>query len=102
MPIYEYQCEKCGEHLEVSQKISDGPLKSCPKCEGTLKKLISLSSFRLKGQGWYVTDYKKKPVEPSSSSSGTSVTPTTPKKEEKKSPPASEPKAKSSSGDKKP
>lgn len=59
MPIYEYQCEKCQEILEVSQKMADAPLSKCPKCQGELKKLISRTSFQLKGGGWYQTDYKK-------------------------------------------
>jgi putative FmdB family regulatory protein len=69
MPIYEYQCEKCQETLEISQKISEGPLTTCPKCGGDLRKLISRTSFQLKGGGWYQTDYKKKPSEPAASGS---------------------------------
>lgn len=59
MPIYEYECQKCGSHLEVIQKITDSPLKSCQNkdCKGKLHRLISNSSFILKGSGWYVTDY---------------------------------------------
>ena len=60
MPIYEYLCEKCGHAFDVMQKITDKPLNKCPKCEGKLKKLISQSSFILKGSGWYVTDYTRK------------------------------------------
>jgi len=59
MPIYEYQCEKCGSHFEVIQKFSDKPLKFCSTCKGRLTKLISQTSFQLKGSGWYVTDYAK-------------------------------------------
>lgn len=59
MAIYEYLCERCGE-FEVSQKITDKPLKRCPTCDGEVKKLISLSSFHLKGSGWYLTDYSRK------------------------------------------
>ena len=59
MPIYEYQCEKCGSHFEVIQKFSDKPLKFCSNCKGRLTKLISQTSFQLKGSGWYVTDYAK-------------------------------------------
>ena len=72
MPIYEYRCEKCGSHFEVIQKFSDKPLKFCSNCKGRLTKLISQTSFQLKGSGWYVTDYAKsgkttsKPDEPSS------------------------------------
>ena len=57
MPIYEYRCEKCDSHFEVIQKFSDKPLKFCSKCKGRLAKLISQTSFQLKGSGWYVTDY---------------------------------------------
>ncbi len=60
MPIYEYECEKCGRHYEVWQKITDPPLTTCEACKGKLHKLISQSSFILKGSGWYVTDYARK------------------------------------------
>src|SRR5580765_1469189 len=60
MPIYEYACPKCGE-FEVTQRITDDPLKKCPTCKSTkIKKLISNTSFHLKGTGWYVTDYARK------------------------------------------
>jgi putative FmdB family regulatory protein len=59
MPIYEYQCGACGHTLETLQKISDSPLTRCPECgEDALKKLISAPAFRLKGSGWYETDFK--------------------------------------------
>ena len=59
MPIYEYQCQACGHQLEVLQKVSDSPLKKCPECgKPKLHKLISAPSFRLKGGGWYETDFK--------------------------------------------
>ena len=59
MPIYEYRCDNCGHELESIQKVSDDPLKTCPVCEqGTLRKKISASGFRLKGGGWYETDFK--------------------------------------------
>ena len=60
MPIYEYQCEQCGEVEEALQKISDKPLTKCKNCSGKLHKLISQSAFHLKGTGWYVTDYAGK------------------------------------------
>ncbi len=60
MPIYEYQCKKCGHHTEVLQKFSDPPLSKCEICDGDMKKLISHSAFHLKGTGWYVTDYASK------------------------------------------
>ena len=59
MPIYEYGCKKCGHQLEVLQKMSDEPLKFCPECgEEELAKMISAVGFRLKGGGWYETDFK--------------------------------------------
>jgi len=57
MPIYEYECTECGEKCEVIQKFKDKPLKTCPECGGRMHKLISHSTFILKGSGWYVTDY---------------------------------------------
>ena len=57
MPIYEYMCEKCGDHIEVMQKVTDEPLKRCTKCRGKLEKMYSRTSFQLKGSGWYKTDY---------------------------------------------
>ena len=57
MPIYKYSCEKCGSHVEVIQKVSDPPLKRCEKCRGKLAKVVSRTSFQLKGSGWYATDY---------------------------------------------
>jgi putative FmdB family regulatory protein len=59
MPIYEYQCQACSHDIEVIQKISDPPLVECPSCgESALKKKISAAAFRLKGGGWYETDFK--------------------------------------------
>ncbi len=57
MPIYEYVCEKCNNQLEIIQKITEASLSTCPDCDGALKKMISNTSFVLKGTGWYVTDY---------------------------------------------
>ena len=59
MPIYEYRCESCGHELDALQKLSDDPLEDCPDCQGpSLRRLISAPSFRLKGDGWYETDFK--------------------------------------------
>jgi len=81
MPIYEYQCRKCGKKFEVFQGIADGEAKTCRFCDGSVDKLISLSSFQLKGSGWYVTDYSGKKPSPgeaprseSSSSTGETAT----------------------------
>ena len=59
MPIYEYECQKCGT-FEMTQRITDEPLAKCPTCKGKVKKLISNTSFQLKGTGWYITDYARK------------------------------------------
>ena len=59
MPIYEYQCTNCGHEFETLQKISEDPLKECPECEtASLRKKVSAAGFRLKGGGWYETDFK--------------------------------------------
>ena len=59
MPIYEYRCGECGHELDALQKLSDEPLKDCPECEQpALKRLMSAPAFRLKGGGWYETDFK--------------------------------------------
>lgn len=78
MPIYEYECIQCGKIEEMLQKISDKPLRKCKHCSGRLNKMVSHSSFHLKGTGWYVTDYANK----SKSSEKTEVTTSekTPKK----------------------
>jgi putative FmdB family regulatory protein len=60
MPIYEYECTKCGQIKEAFQRFSDKPLSKCSHCSGKLQRLISHSSFHLKGSGWYVTDYANK------------------------------------------
>ena len=57
MPIYEYECTACGRVEEALQKVTDAPLETCKHCKGQLHKLVSQSSFHLKGSGWYVTDY---------------------------------------------
>ncbi len=69
MPIYEYECTKCGNRSEVLQKFSDKPISKCDVCNGKMKKLISHSAFHLKGTGWYVTDYASKSTSPNSAPS---------------------------------
>jgi len=69
MPIYEYNCKKCGQTIEVIQKFSDPVLKKHQGCGGALTKLISASGFQFKGTGWYVTDYARKGKAGSDSSS---------------------------------
>jgi len=73
MPIYEYRCTKCGNETEVLQRVSDRPKRKCGKCSGRLEKLISRTSFQLKGGGWYAEGYsnsskKKAPAKTESSS----------------------------------
>lgn len=60
MPIYEYECTKCGCQTEVWQRITDRAVTKCEHCKGKMRRLISQSSFHLKGTGWYVTDYASK------------------------------------------
>lgn len=70
MPIYEYRCDKCGT-FEVTQRITEKPLGKCPTCKSKVKKLISNTSFQLKGTGWYITDYARKATDkPSTNGSG--------------------------------
>lgn len=57
MPVYEYECPQCEKVHEVQQKMTDAPLATCPECGGEVKKLISVSSFQLKGGGWYADGY---------------------------------------------
>ena len=83
MPLYEYECTKCGRVEGAFQRFSDKPLSKCRHCSGKLQKLISQSAFHLKGSGWYVTDYankskssssKPQKAESASSESGASST----------------------------
>ena len=57
MPVYEYECPECQSVIEVQQKIADPPLSACPECQGPVRKLMSMSSFQLKGGGWYADGY---------------------------------------------
>ena len=79
MPIYEYKCTECGHEMEKLQKLSDEPLVDCPECgKPGLKKMISAAGFRLKGGGWYETDFKtgsKKNVVDSNTKSTTEAAP---------------------------
>ena len=92
MPIYEYNCQQCGT-FEITQRISEAPLKKCPTCGATVSKLISLSAFHLKGSGWYATDYAGngssphkaddgKPASSEAKDSGTSSTSSSPSTKE--------------------
>ena len=65
MPIYEYRCSACGHQQEFLQKVSDAPLKDCPKCgKPELAKMLTAAGFQLKGSGWYATDFKSKGTTP--------------------------------------
>jgi putative FmdB family regulatory protein len=70
MPLYEYQCKKCGHIFEKIVKFSDKPIKKCPECGGSVEQTISAPAVQFKGSGWYVTDYAKKSQSSSSSSDG--------------------------------
>ena len=62
MPVYEYECQSCRKLIEIWQNLSDDPATSCPACKGPLKKIISMSSFQLKGGGWYADGYSSTPA----------------------------------------
>ena len=70
MPLYEYQCEKCGHRFEKIQKFSDRMVKKCPECGGRVEQMISAPAVQFKGSGWYVTDYPKKSDTGASSDGG--------------------------------
>ncbi|HKJ64989.1 MAG TPA: zinc ribbon domain-containing protein [Desulfopila sp.] len=57
MPVYEYECKECDKIFEMQQRITDDPLQRCPNCQGEVKKIISMTSFQLKGGGWYADGY---------------------------------------------
>ena len=65
MPLYEYECKKCGHRFEKIQKFSDKMVKKCPECGGQVEQMISAPAVQFKGSGWYVTDYPKKDSSPS-------------------------------------
>ena len=68
MPLYEYQCQKCGHRFERIQRFSDPLVKKCPECGGKVEQLLSAPAVQFKGSGWYVTDYAKKSAGSSSKS----------------------------------
>jgi putative FmdB family regulatory protein len=70
MPLYEYQCKKCGHRFEKIQKFSDPKVKKCPECRGPVEQVISAPAVQFKGSGWYVTDYAKKVSASANSDSG--------------------------------
>lgn len=81
MPIYEYECESCDKRFELIQKFSDKPVKKCPKCGGTVHKILSAPALVFKGTGWYVTDYaspeRKRAQKADGNGNGTSSTSST-------------------------
>jgi putative FmdB family regulatory protein len=81
MPLYEYQCTKCGHRFEKIQKFSDKRIKKCPECGGPVEQVISAPAVQFKGSGWYVTDYARKSHAPAGDSGGKE--PKEAKKEEK-------------------
>jgi putative FmdB family regulatory protein len=83
MPLYEYQCKKCGHVFEKIQKFSDKPVKKCPECGGSVEQTISAPAVQFKGSGWYVTDYAKKTHTPAASDGGSKDSKES-KKEDKK------------------
>ncbi len=72
MPLYEYECKKCGHRFEKIQKFSDKMVKKCPECGGQVEQMISAPAVQFKGTGWYVTDYAKKSASPGSSGNDSS------------------------------
>ena len=72
MPLYEYECKKCGHRFEKIQKFSDKMVKKCPDCGGQVEQMISAPAVQFKGSGWYVTDYAKKTSSPGSSGDSSS------------------------------
>ena len=73
MPLYEYQCTKCGHRFEKIQKFSDKKIKKCPECGGPVEQVISAPAVQFKGSGWYVTDYAKKSSSQGSASKSSDV-----------------------------
>jgi putative FmdB family regulatory protein len=90
MPIYEYKCKKCGKEFEMFQGVADPAAKSCRFCRGPVHKMMSLSSFHLKGSGWYATDYggKKAPAGEKKKEEGKTSETTTTTTTEKSQPPS--------------
>ena len=92
MPLYEYRCSSCNKTHELMQKFSDPPLEKCPDCGKPVEKLMSLSSFALKGSGWYTSDYKRSgsSSSPAGEASSTTKTETAPAETQSKTEPKSD------------
>lgn len=82
MPLYEYECDKCGQRAEVIQRVGAPPIGPCERCGGGMKRLLSAPAFQFKGTGWYVTDYAKKGGSTNSTSAETKRETTSSKSEE--------------------
>jgi putative FmdB family regulatory protein len=92
MPLYEYQCSKCGHRFERIQKFSDKRIKKCPECGGPVEQVISAPAVQFKGSGWYVTDYARKSHAPASSDGGKDAKEVKKEEKPKTESPAKEPK----------
>ena len=92
MPLYEYQCTKCGHRFEKIQKFSDKLIKKCPECGGRVEQTISAPAVQFKGSGWYVTDYARKSHAPATSDTAGKDSKESKKEEKKTETPAKEPK----------
>jgi len=100
VPIYGYRCTSCGHEFEIQQKMSDEPLKVCPRCQGKLQKMLYPTGVIFKGSGFYSTDYKSAGKSDSANGSGSSEPKTEPKPESKpETKPESKPESKSASSD---
>ncbi|MBW2484683.1 MAG: zinc ribbon domain-containing protein [Deltaproteobacteria bacterium] len=84
MPIYEYECTTCRTVLEVFQRMTEDPLTTCPDCSGPVKKLVSMSSFKLKGGGWYADGYSSASCNSSGTAAADTSAKSSPEKAEKK------------------
>jgi len=89
LPLYEYQCSKCGKRIERIQRFADAPLSKCPHCGGKLERLLSSPAIQFKGSGWYVTDYARKSTPSGSSKEGSPAGGEKPSEPAKKPEPAS-------------
>lgn len=90
MPLYEYECKKCGHRFERIQKFSDKPVTRCPECGGKVEQLLHAPAVQFKGSGWYVTDYARKSSSPASSEGSKSESKSESKEEKKEPKPKSE------------
>ena len=100
MPLYEYQCDACAHRFEVIQQYKDAPIDVCPKCGGTVKKLLSSPAIQFKGSGFYITDYARKGNESATTKAGEAKSDSTSSSSESKSDSKSESKADSKSDSK--